>query len=336
MRQATKRSDSEFNELITFYSGKHILLTGGAGYLASNLLDLLKDINCFIIRLDRFDNTSLSQGGVANMQCLVGDVCDRPVWERVLDGIDIVFHFAAQTSAYVANKAPLADLDNNVKPMVHLLETCRHQGIHPTVIFASTVTIAGIPTFLPVDETHQDNPLTVYDLHKLTAEQYLSMYAGLGVVKGTSLRLANVYGPGPASSRSDRGILNQMVRRAIAGESLTVYLPGDRLRDYIFVEDVVWAFAQAGCKIDKLNSKYFVIGSGQGHTIAQATSLVADRVALRMGTRITIVHVDPPSEYSPIEDRNFVANSQHFSQKTDWKVFYSLTEGIDRAVEAFL
>ncbi|MBA4384892.1 MAG: hypothetical protein C0410_09155, partial [Anaerolinea sp.] len=330
MRLANKRSYSEFSELAGFYSGKRILITGSAGYLATNLVELLRKINCFVIGLDRTGGSSASLGGSAKIQYVVGDVREPPVWEQVLDGIDVVFHFAAQTSAYVANQDPLSDLDSNVKPMLHLLETCRHQGIHPTVLFSSTVTIAGIPTRLPVDETHPDNPLTIYDLHKLIAEQYLRSYARLGIVKGAALRLANVYGPGPASSRSDRGILNQMVRKAIAGESLTVYRPGDRLRDYVYIEDVVWAFAQAGCKISQLNSQYFVIGSGQGHTIAQAISLVADRVALRTGIRTPIVYVDPPSEYSPIEDRNFVADSHYFSQETGWQACYSLTEGIDR------
>lgn len=335
MPLAGMRSPDEFGELASYYSGKRILITGGMGYLATNLVALLKDIDCSIMLLDLTDGAVTSPGGSAKIQCAVGDVRERPVWEQVLDGIDVVFHFAAQTSAYVANQDPLSDLDINVKPMLHLLEVARHRDLHPIVLFSSTVTIAGIPTRLPVDETHPDSPLTIYDLHKLMAEQYLRLYARLGIVKGAILRLANVYGPGPASSRSDRGVLNQMVRKAIAGESPTVYRPGDRLRDYVYVEDVAWAFAQAACSIDRLDSEHFVIGSGEGHTIGQAMSLVADRVALRTGVLAPVVYVDPPTGHSPIEDRDFVADSRHFSQRTGWQACCSLAEGIDRTVEAF-
>lgn len=335
MPLAGTRSHIQFGELAAFYSGKNILVTGGMGYLATNLVALLKDIDCSIILLDLTDGAVTSPGGSAKIQCVVGDVRERPAWEQVLDGIEVVFHFAAQTSAYVANQDPSSDLDINVKPMLHLLEVSRHQDLHPIVLFSSTVTIAGIPARLPVDETHPSSPLTIYDLHKLIAEQYLKLYARLGIVKGAILRLANVYGPGPVSSRSDRGVLNQIVRKAIAGESLTVYRPGDRLRDYVYVEDVALAFAQAACNIDQLNSEHFLIGSGQGHTIGEAICLVAERVALRTGILAPVVYVDPPSEYSPIEDRDFVADCRCFSEKTGWRAYCSLTEGIDRTVEAF-
>lgn len=334
MPLASMRSRSQFGELAAFYSGKNILVTGGMGYLATNLVALLEGIDCSIVLLDLTDGAVMSPDGSAKIQCVVGDVRERPVWEQVLGGIDVVFHFAAQTSAYAANQDPFSDLDINVKPLLHLLEVSRHQSPHPIVLFSSTVTIAGIPARLPVDETHPDSPLTIYDVHKLMAEQYLKLYARLGIVKGAILRLANVYGPGPASSRSDRGVLNQMVRKALDGESLTVYRPGDRLRDYVYVEDVALAFVQAAGNIDELNSEHFLIGSGQGHTIGEAIDLVAERVALRTGIHAPVVYVDPPAELSPIEDRDFVADSRHFSQRTGWQACCSLAEGIDRTVEA--
>jgi nucleoside-diphosphate-sugar epimerase len=335
MPLAGVRFHERFGELAAFYSGKNILVTGGMGYLATSLVALLRDIDCSVILLDVTDGSVMTAGGSATIQRVVGDVRERLVWEQMLDGIDVVFHFAAQTSAYAANQDPSSDLDINVMPMLHLLEVSRHRDVHPIVLFSSTVTIAGIPARLPVDETHPDSPLTIYDLHKLMAEQYLELYARLGIVKGAILRLANVYGPGPASSRSDRGVLNQMVRKAIAGESLTVYRPGDRLRDYVYVEDVALAFAQAACSIDRLNAEHFLIGSDQGHTLGEAIGLVAERVALRTGKLAPVVYVDPPAGLSPIEDRDFVADSHHFSRMTGWQARCSLVEGIDRTLEAF-
>ena len=298
------------------FTGKGILITGGAGYLASNLVSLLKDVNCRIIDL-------------------AGDVCDLSVLERNLERIDFIFHFAAQTSTYVANDAPIADQADNVMPMIYLLEACRRRGGCPTVCFSSTVTIAGISERLPVNETQPDHPLTMYDLHKQIAEQYLRWYAEQGYVRGVILRLANVYGPGPRSSSSDRGILNQMIRRALEGMPLTVYGAGDYLRDYVYVEDVVRAFVAAARHGEKLNGQYFVIGSGQGHTIVEAIQMIAERGAAKTGIRVPVLHVEPPDSLSLIEKRHFVADSTRFRDATGWNAHYTLAEGIDGTMEAF-
>lgn len=315
---------------------RRMLITGGAGYLASGLISLLKDVDCHITRLGRAEEKFGSVAGRARIESVVGDVRERAVWERALEGADIVFHFAAQTSVYVANQDAQADLEANVVPLLHLFEVCRRKGIQPIVLFAGTVTEAGIPTSLPVDESHPDHPVTVYDLHKLMAERYLKYYVSQGLVRGASLRLANVYGPGPRSSSADRGVLNMMVRRALAGEAITVYGQGKELRDYVYLEDVARAFVCAAAAIERTNGQHFVIGSGEGHTIAEAMTLVSQRVALRTGVEVPVVHIDPPQPQSPIEARDFIANTQLFNQLTDWRALFSLAAGIDRTIEATL
>ena len=318
------------------FTGRTILITGGAGYLASGLVALLKDIDCRIIRLHRPGSCPPPVRGAARIREVAGDICDPAVWEHSLAGVDYLFHFAAQTSTYAANADPLADQTVNVLPMLHLLEACRRQGRGPVVCFASTVTVVGIPERLPVAESHPDHPLTIYDLHKLMAEQYLRWYAEQGIVQGVTLRLANVYGPGPRSSLADRGILNQMIRRALAGEALTVYGAGDQVRDYVYVEDTARAFLAAALHSEALNGKYFVIGTGFGHTIAEAMSLVAERAAARTGILVPVQHVAPPGGLSPIEQRHFVADSARFSGATGWQARYTLAQGIDLTLEAFL
>jgi UDP-glucose 4-epimerase len=328
-------NEEELDSLIIFYfTGKRVLITGASGYLANNLIHSLKHICCTIIRLSR--NSKLSSiSGIANIIDITGNICTREIWAQVLEKIDIVYHFAAQTSVYVADKNPLADLEINVVPMLNLLETCRNKGWKPIIMFSGTVTQAGIPKTLPVNESHKDCPITIYDLHKLMAENYLKYYSNHGIVQGTILRLANVYGPGPKSSSADRGIINMMMRKALSGEPLTIYGKGECLRDYIYIEDVVPAFLKAPIHIKNLNSKHFVIGSGTGHTIAQAINLVANRVALKTGKQIVPVkHIEPPSLQSSIEGRNFVADTRQFSLITGWYPRYSLIDGIDQTLES--
>ncbi len=323
------------SDIIKTFSGKQVLITGGAGYIATKLVQLLRNVDCRIIRLDRPDAVFSDVEGKARIDNISGDIRVSDVWGKVLDKTDFVFHFAAQTSTYTANENPVADAEINVSPMLNLLETCRKKKTKPIVLFSSTVTVIGLPSKLPVDENCTGEPVTVYDLHKLIAEKYLNYYISQGAVSGAVLRLSNVYGPGPKSSKSDRGILNLMIRKALAAETLTVYGQGDYLRDYVYVEDVARAFIMAAIKNKNTNGRYFVIGSGQGHTITEAVNLVADRTAVKTGRRVEVIHIEPQSPQSPIEMRNFVADSGQFSSATGWKANVSLIEGIDRTIEGY-
>ena len=321
------------NELEKFYCGKKILITGGRGYLGSNLTSLLKDIDCHIVRLGKSEEPPKERKGTAEIEDIVCDIRESEVWENVLDGIDIVFHFAAQTSVYVADERSVDDLKINVLPMVQLLETCKRNNCKPIILFAGTVTETGMPIKLPVDESHPDKPVTTYDLHKLMAENYLKYFSERGIVKGAILRLANVYGPGPKSSSADRGILNVMIRKALQGEDLTLYGKGDNLRDYIYVTDVVNAFLMAAKRVEALNGQHFVIGTGEGYTLQEAFSLVTECVKRKAGIDVKIVNVDSPTSQSAIESRNFVADPKKFIDITGCKPGINLIKGIDQTIE---
>jgi nucleoside-diphosphate-sugar epimerase len=250
--------------------------------------------------------------------------------------LDVVFHLAAQTSTYEANRDPRSDLENNVLPMLLMLQTFHERKLFPAIVCASTVTICGLPERLPVNEDHPDAPVTVYDLHKQMAENYLKYHVRARTARGAVLRLANVYGPGPRASRADRGILNQMVGRALRGEALTVYGRGEQIRDYVHVDDVASAFLEASARLDTLRGVHFIIGSGEGYSIAQALQLVAERVAVRTGKIVPVINVDPPAGLSPIEARNFVADSRRFKEITGWRAHYALADGIDTVVESLV
>lgn len=320
--------------MISHFTGKRILITGASGYIASNLIQLLNKTNCTIIRLSRKRTLSPTKGA-ANIVDVMKDIRNRNIFEQLLEGVDIVYHLAGQTSLYFADKNPLDDLEINVVPMLNILETCRDRKWKLDIIFSGTVTEAGIPKRLPVNEDYQDRPVSIYDMHKLMAENYLMYYAHHGIIRGTSLRLSNVYGPGPESSTTDRGILNMMIRKALKNEPINIYGTGEHLRDYIFIEDVVNAFIQAAVNINRANGKYFVIGTGKGITIKQAVNHIAERVALKTGNKVVVRHVDPPSLLHPVEYRDFVADPQGFMNITGLKIKYSLTQGIDRTIDSF-
>lgn len=296
------------------------MITGGAGYLGANIISLLRGVKCKIVSLEP----------------PAGDVREQKVWERSLTGVDVVFHLAAQTSTYAANDRPIDDQRINVLPMLMLLETCRAKGLSPVIIFSGSATETGVTKTVPVGEERFDEPATVYDLHKLMSEKYLKYYVQQGVVKGGTLRLANVYGPGPKSTSADRGVLNAMIRKALKGDDLTVYGRGKVIRDYIYVKDVAWAFLLAAARAEKLKGGPHLIGSGEGHSLFQTFSLVAERAAKVTGRRVKVVSVPAPANLSIIESRNFVADPSKMKKATGWRADYSLTKGIDETIKSFL
>ncbi len=311
-------------------AGKTVVVTGALGFLGASLMDVLKDVDCAVVRVVRRPAPPLRDCR-ARVSDVVGDVRDASTWRSALEGADVVFHLAAQTSADSHD-----DFEANVVPVVHLLEACRLQGSQPIVLFAGTVTQAGVPLRTPVDESHPDNPPTAYDAHKLIAENHVKEYAKNGYVRGASLRLANVYGPGPRSRGAGRGVLNAMVRRAVAGEPLTVYGSGNYLRDYLYVRDAALAFVAAAGAIEALNAGHWVIGSGEGYTINDAFNVIAERAAARTGRRVAVEHVEPPQPLCALDARNFVADPSRFGAATLWRARCRLPEGIDRTIEACL
>ena len=323
------------SQIEDYLKGKSLLITGASGYLASNLANSLKKIPCKIRRLTRKNKLNSLEGNAA-FENIQGEISDRTLWDRAIEGVDIIFHFAGQTSVYVAEEDPIIDYEANVLPMLNILEACKKNGARLDILFAGTSTQMGLPENLPVNEACLDKPITIYDTHKCMAENYLKYYSRMGFVRGTTLRLTNVYGPGPKSSSKERGMLNAMVRRALSGENLTLYGDGKYIRDYIYIEDILSAFLLASINMTSLNEKHFVLGSGQGHSISEVFHQIAKQAALKTGKHSQIESIDPPLDLSPIEERCFIANSRTFSKITGWKPKYSLTKGIDQTLENFI
>jgi len=213
-----------------------------------------------------------------------------------------------------------------------LLEACRKKQSCPIIIFSGTSTQCGMPEKLPVDENVPDKPITTYDFHKLQAENWLKFYSQQGWVKGVSLRLTNVYGPGPRSSSSDRGILNIMIKKALNGEDLTVYGKGEYIRDYIYIDDVVSSFLFAPNRINDLKGKHFVLGSGKGTTIHDAIVLVSNLVAQETGEKVDVKCVEPPPGLHQIELRNFIANIDILKKMGVINEMYDISNGLKKSL----
>jgi nucleoside-diphosphate-sugar epimerase len=316
MKQLSRPIVAAAHDWASYYDGRSVAITGAGGFIGGRLAERLATMDARVIR-------------VAHKE-----TADPGVWQRAA-GADVIFHLGAQTSAAVAAQNPAQDFEVNVAPMRRLLQACGEIGRRPTLIFAGTVTQAGIPRSIPVNEDVSDDPVTIYDRHKLIAEHDLKLAASDLAIRGASLRLSNVYGPGAHSETSDRQILNRMIRKAIGGGGLIVHGSGEYNRDYIFIDDVVDAFLMAAVHIEQLNGRHFVIGTGRGVTVRSAFELIAARVQAATGIRVPVT-LDSTAATSAIEQRHFVADSSRFARATGWRPAWDLESGIDRTIEAAL
>lgn len=312
-----------------YFKHKTILVTGASGYIGANLVSRLAELECKIIRSSR--NPEALPGLAATAE-IVDIPFDPERWSQSLAGVDIIFYLAAQTSTYAANESPVADLHSNVLPLLQLLASCQEQGHAPVLIFSGTATQVGLTNEVPVAEKLFEKPVTIYDIHKLTCEKYLAYYSGIDVVKACTMRLSNVYGPGGKSSSKDRGILNMMIHKALHNEPLTIYGKGDRIRDYLFIDDVVAAFLSAAVNIDTTNQHYFNVGSGKGYSFTDIFTRIVELANKVSGSTSAIVHVEEPEALSIIERRNYVADISAFTQAAGWQPQVDIETGIAKTM----
>lgn len=303
------------------------LITGASGFIGTALVNKLRSNNNTIICQSRSSHDEKEP----NVKWICHDLINDKWENQLLPEIDVVIHLAGQTSVYEAKKDPIADLNSNVISFLKLLEYLKTQNKPPFVIFSGTATEVGITDKLPINENMPDNPITFYDVSKLSAELYLHQYINEGWVNGCTLRFSNVYGRSETGQHHDRGIIDKIFKRAILGQNITIYDDGHYVRDYIFIDDVISALILSSKYKKQVNGHKFYIGSGQGVTLKEAFLKVMSLAEDSSGIHVEYENVKAPEDLSDIEYRNVIIDSSAFKKITGWAPQYTLDEGLNTA-----
>jgi UDP-glucose 4-epimerase len=254
--------------------GKNILVTGGAGFIGSNLVDRLSPESRVIV-LDNLSSGSLSnlEKSRGRITLVKGDIRDKGLLKDLVAEVEFVFHLAANVGNVKSIEDPSFDMEVNVKGTLNLLEACLNSRVK-RLVFSSSGAIFGEAKYLPVDEDHPLNPESPYGTSKLAAEKYCYAFHKVHSLPITALRYFNAYGPRQGTS-GYANVIAIFFQRIREGKPLTTYGDGEQTRDFVYVGDIVQANILAAIS-PKAVGEIFNIGTGQAASVNQLISIISE------------------------------------------------------------
>jgi UDP-glucose 4-epimerase len=314
-----------------FYRGRRVLITGGLGFIGSNLAKQLVDLGADVLIVDSMIADSggnlFNIDGIENrVRVNIADVRQGSTMDVLVRGREVIFNLAGQVSHIDSMRDPFTDLDINCRAQLSILEACRKFNPGVRVVFAGTRQIYGKPDRLPVDETHLVRPIDVNGVNKAAGEYYHLLYNNAFGVRACSLRLTNVYGPRQLIKHNRQGFIGWFIRLAMEDREIQVFGDGSQMRDFVYVDDAADAFLRAGAS-DGCDGEVFNVGGSQPITHKDLVTMLLD-VA---GTgRVTFVPWPP--EKKQIDIGSFYADSSKFAAASGWAPRVDLREGFARTI----
>lgn len=305
-----------------------VLITGGLGFIGSNLAHRCVDLGAEVTILDNLDpraagNKHNVDDIRASIQLSYRDVREFSDVAEAVSGQDVVFHCAAQTSHANSMREPFENLDANCRATLNLLEALRRSNKKAKFVHIGTSTQNGAMLRSPVDEEHPEYPLDIYSAHKILAEKYALIYARVHGLRATVVRFANVFGPRAHIRTPDFGFINYFVGLGLQGKDLTVFGDGAQLRNVSFVEDCVEALLMLA-QNEKSNGEVFFATADRQYSVSE----LARHITAHIGGQLRFV--DWPKERKAIEVGDAVISNAKIRKTIGWRPACGLEEGLAR------
>jgi UDP-glucose 4-epimerase len=321
-------------DYLGFYSGRKVMITGGLGFIGSNLARRLVGLGAEVLLVDSLIPDSggnlFNIDGIADrLRLNVADVRQQSTMNYLVRGQTVIFNLAGQVSHVDSMRDPYADLEINCRGQLTILEACRYNNPEVKVVFAGTRQVYGRPDSLPVDERHLVRPTDVNGINKAAGEYYHLVYNNVFNIRACSLRLTNVYGPRQLIRHNRQGFIGWFIRLAIEDGVIEVYGDGSQRRDFVFVDDAADAFLRAGAD-DACNGEVYNVGGDQPVSHRDLTSLL-----IRIAGSGRVRYVDWPRDRKVIDIGDFYTDSSKLTQATGWRPTMSLERGLRHSVDFY-
>ncbi len=311
------------------FDGKRVLITGGLGFVGSNLALEMVRRGAQVTVLDNLDPGA--GGAVHNvrdaeqdLEIVMGDVLDFEGLSSVVAASDIVVNCAASTSHPRSMREPLLDLDANLRGTLNVLEAVRATGRPVRLVHLGTTTQIGRLTSTPADELHPEFPTDIYSANKSVSEKYVLIYAQAYGVAATVLRLSNTYGPRARIDSAEFTFNNYFVGLAIQDLPITVYGAGAQLRNALFVDDAIEAIMMA-LTTDATIGRTYLIAHDDHHSVRA----IAEHTVTAVGSG-SVASVPWPAERRATDFGDAVLSNRRACEEMGWRPTIALADGLAR------
>jgi len=314
--------------------GKKVLITGGLGFIGSNLARRLvqegADVTIVDSLIPEYGGNPRNLDDIKEKVVInFSDVRDPFSMNQLVKGQDYLFNLAGQTSHLDSMENPFTDLDINAKAQLWILEACRMHNPEIRIVFASTRQIYGKPQYLPVDEKHPSHPVDINGVNKMAGEWYHIVYNDVYGIPASVLRLTNTYGPRMRIKDARQTFLGLWIRNLLEGKPIHVFGDGRQRRDYNYVDDVVDALLLAATR-PEAEGKIFNLGAPEPLTLEDTAKLMCELIEGANYEKIPF-----PEDRKAIDVGDFVCDYQTFQSAFGWEPKIDFRQGISKSVEYF-
>jgi UDP-glucose 4-epimerase len=312
------------------YAGRRVLITGGLGFIGSNLARALVGLGARVSIVDSLvpeygGNRRNLAGVAARVRVHLADVRDWPRLPDLIRGQDFLFNLAGQTSHMDSMTDPQTDLDINCRAQLAILEACRLHNPGIRIVFASTRQIYGRPDYLPVDERHPLRPVDVNGINKLAGESFHLLYSRVHGIAATALRLTNTIGPRMRVRDARQTFVGVWIRRLVEGQPFEVW-GGEQWRDFTYVDDAVDAFLLAAARPEAVG-EIFNLGGPPRVTLARLAELL---VELNEGGSFVVRAF--PADRRKIDIGDYYADDRLIRRRLGWRPRVDLRTALGRTL----
>jgi nucleoside-diphosphate-sugar epimerase len=312
------------------YRGKNVLVTGGLGFIGSNLARALVGLGANVTVVDalfpEYGGNLFNLDGTADrVQVNISDIGSETAISALVREQDFIFNLAGQISHTESMANPFRDMYVNAQCHLTLLEACRRNNQAAKIVYASTRSVYGSPSRLPVDETVTPEPIDVNGVNKLSGEQFHLVFHKAYGLRTCALRLTNTYGP--RMRPGNIAFINLFLKLALDDETISIFGDGEMLRDLLYVDDAVSAFLAVGV-CEETNGEVYNVGSASPVTVGAVARLVTT-----LAGRGQCELKPYPPEHKRVEIGHYYAGISKLQRAVGWSPRVTLEDGLTRTIE---